>query len=94
MELDAKFDEKLLTLIAEAVPGKFKKTKIARQTHLQKELGFDSIGMLSLVFRFEELFGVDIAQLGIDINIARLKTVDDLLAAAHDIMNKVVEVGN
>ena len=94
MELDAKFDEKLMTLVAEAVPGKFKKTKIVRQTHLQKELGLDSIGMLSLVFRFEELFGVDIAQLGIDINVARLKTVDDLLSAAHDIMQKVAEVRN
>jgi acyl carrier protein len=92
MELDAKFDEKIAALIAEAVPGKFKKTKIVRETHLQKELGLDSIGMLSLVFRFEELFSVDIAQLGIEINVAKLKTVNDLLAAAHDIMNKAMAV--
>jgi acyl carrier protein len=92
MELDAKFDEKIKALVAEAVPGKFKKTKIVRETHLQKELGLDSIGMLSLVFRFEELFSVDIAQLGIDINVAKLKTVNDLLAAAHDIMNKAMAV--
>jgi acyl carrier protein len=92
MELDAKFDEKIMALIAEAVPGKFKKTRIVRETHLQKELGLDSIGMLSLVFRFEELFSIDIAQLGIDINVAKLKTVNDLLAAAHDIMNKAMAV--
>jgi acyl carrier protein len=92
MEIDAKFDEKITALIADAVPGKFKKTKIVRETHLQKELGLDSIGMLSLVFRFEELFSIDIAQLGIDINVAKLKTVNDLLAAAHDIMNKATAV--
>jgi acyl carrier protein len=92
MELDTKFDEKIMALIAQAVPGKFKAARIVRETHLQKELGLDSIGMLSLVFRFEEMFGIDIAQLGIDINIAKLKTVEDLLAAAHDIMNKAMAV--
>jgi acyl carrier protein len=92
MELDATFDEKIMALIAEAVSGKFKKTKIVRETHLQKELGLDSIGMLSLVFRFEELFSIDIAQLGIEINVAKFKTVNDLLSAAHDIMNKAMAV--
>jgi acyl carrier protein len=75
-------------LIASGIPGKFKKVKITRETNLQKELGLDSIGMLSLVFRFEELFGIDIAQLGIDINIAKLKTVSDLLQAGRDILGK------
>lgn len=93
MEIDAKFDEKIMALIAEAVSGKFRKTKITGATHLQKELGMDSIGMLSLIFRFEELFGLDIAQLGIDINVAKLKTVDDLLAAAHQIIGKAAVAG-
>lgn len=88
MELDAQFDEQILGLIASGVAGKFKKVKITRDTSLQKELGLDSIGMLSLVFRFEELFGIDIAQMGIEINVAKLKTVEDLLGAAHDIMSK------
>ncbi len=88
MELDAQFDEKIMGLIASGVAGKFKKVKITRDTSLQKELGLDSIGMLSLVFRFEELFGIDIAQLGIEINVAKLKTVEDLIAAAHGIMSK------
>ena len=89
MEPDAKFDERIMALIAEAVPGKFKKTTITRETSLQKELGLDSLGMLSLVFRFEELFGIDIAQMGIDVNIAKIKTVGDILAVARDIISKV-----
>ena len=71
MEPDAKFDERIMALIAEAVPGKFKKTKITGETSLQKELGLDSLGMLSLVFRFEELFGIDIEQMCIDVNISK-----------------------
>lgn len=88
MQIDTEFDEQIMGLIASGVAGKFKKVKITRTTSLQKELGLDSIGMLSLVFRFEELFGIDIAQLGIDINVAKLKTVDDLIATARDIMSK------
>jgi acyl carrier protein len=88
VEFDAQFDEQIMGLIASGVAGKFKKVKITRATSLQKELGLDSIGMLSLVFRFEELFGIDIAQLGIDINVAKLKTVDDLIGAARGIMSK------
>ena len=88
MEPDAAFDERIISLIASNIAGKFKKVKICRQTSLQKELGLDSIGMLALVFRFEELFGVDIAQMGIEINVAKLKTVDDLINAGRDILSK------
>jgi len=88
VQIDTQFDEQIIGLIASGVAGKFKKVKITRETNLQKELGLDSIGMLSLVFRFEELFGIDIAKLGIEINVAKLKTVEDLIGAARDIMSK------
>ncbi len=88
MQSGQSLDEQIMGLIASGVPGKFKKVQIKRETSLQKELGLDSIGMLALVFRFEELFGIDIAQLGIDINVAKLKTVDDLVRAGHDILSK------
>jgi len=88
VQMDTQFDEQIMGLIASGVAGKFKKVKITRETSLQKELGLDSIGMLSLVFRFEELFGIDIAQLGVEINVAKLKTVEDLIAAARGIMSK------
>ena len=88
MEPDAAFDEQIISLIASNIAGKFKKVTICKQTSLQKELGIDSIGMLALVFRFEELFGVDIAQMGIEVNVAKLKTVDDLINAGRDILGK------
>lgn len=89
MEVDAKFDEKIVSLIAAAVPGKFRKTQITPQTNLQKELGLDSIGMLALVFRFEELFEIDIAGMGLNIDIAKLKLVGDLLDTARNIISHV-----
>jgi acyl carrier protein len=89
VEVDTKLDEAIVALIAEAVPGKFKKTRITRETNLQKELGLDSLGMLALVFRFEELYGIDIAQMGIEINVAKLKTVGDVVTAGRDIIGKV-----
>jgi acyl carrier protein len=88
MQVDAKFDEKVISLIAKAVSGKYRKVVISRETYLQKELGLDSIGMLALIFSFEEAFGIDIAQLGIDINTAKIKTVGDLLDVGHSIMSK------
>lgn len=88
MEVTTELDDKIIALIAASVPGKFKKTKITVATNLQQELGLDSIGMLALVFRFEESFGIDIAQLGLDINIAKLKTVGDLLQMGREILDK------
>jgi acyl carrier protein len=88
MQSAQSLDERIISLIASGVPGKFKKVPIERGTSLQKELGLDSIGMLALVFRFEEFFGVDIAQMGIDIDLAKLKTVDDLVRAGHEILSR------
>lgn len=88
MEVIAEIDDKIIALITASVPGKFRKTKITAATNLQQELGLDSIGMLALVFRFEESFGIDITQLGLDINIAKLKTVADLINVGHEIRTK------
>jgi acyl carrier protein len=93
MEADVKFDETIFKLIAEGVQGKFKKAVITPDTNLQKDLGLDSIGMLSLVFRFEESFGIDIAQLGVDVNVAKLKTVRDLLRTGRELIAKAQAAG-
>jgi acyl carrier protein len=93
MDVDAKFDETILKLIAEGVQGKFKKAVITPETNLQKDLGLDSIGMLALVFRFEESFGIDIEQLGVDVNVAKLKTVSDLLRTGRELMAKAQAAG-
>jgi acyl carrier protein len=89
METGAQFEETIMALIAQGVPGKFKKTRMTKESILQKELGLDSLGLLSLVFRFEELYGLDLAQMGIDVNIAKLKTVGDIIETGRHIISKV-----
>jgi acyl carrier protein len=88
MELGDNFEHKIMAIIARAVPGKFKKARIAPETHLQKELGLDSIGVLSLVFQFEEAFSIDIAQTGVELDVAKLKTVGDVINAGRLVMSK------
>lgn len=86
METDAQFEAKVLSIIAEAVPKKFKKNAITKETHLQKELGMDSITILSMVFRFGEEFKIDLGQL--NLNLGELRTVNDALKMSRDILQQ------
>jgi len=88
MDSESELEQKVLSLIGEAVPKKFKKKPVTRETHLQKELGLDSIGLLSMVFRFEEIFKVDIGALNLQINVAQLRTVNDVIALSRDILKQ------
>lgn len=89
MDSESEVERKVIWLVGEAVPKKFKKNPITRETHLQKELGLDSIGLLSMVFRFEEVFKVDLASLNLQINVAQLKTVSDVINLSRDILKQV-----
>ncbi len=81
-------EEVVIPLIASGVPGKFRNTRITRDTHLQKELGLDSLGLLALVFRFEEKFSLDLSKMNIDLNVAKLRTVNDVIKAVQEILEK------
>jgi acyl carrier protein len=94
MELDPQFDEQVCALVKEAVPGRFKKVDITKDTFLQKELGLDSLAILALVFRFEETFGVDLSQVGLNVDVSRLRTVGDLIDTGRGILQQLKTVGN
>ena len=80
VESEAAFEQKVLALIAEAVPARFRKVPVTRETRLQRDLGLDSIAMLALLFRFEQAFGIDLATLDVGANLAQIRTVGDALA--------------
>ncbi len=88
MDIDAQFEAKVLSLIAEAVPRKFKKSEITRDTYLQKELGLDSIAILSMVFRFEEAFKIDLGSINFQVNMGELRTVNDALKMSKEILEQ------
>ena len=88
MEFDAKFDETILSLITEAVPGKFKKAKLTADMRLQRDLGLDSISLLALVFRMEEAFGIDLSDIDLGSNMGRIRTVGDALTVSREIVTQ------
>ncbi len=85
-DADAQLESRLLALIASAVPRAKTKTGLSRETRLHRDLGLDSIGILALVFRFEEEFGIDLAQTAAHFQIATLRCAGDLIDAAKTIL--------
>lgn len=88
MDTDSQFETKVLSLITETVPRKFKKTAITWETHLQKELGLDSIAILAMVFRFEEVFKIDLGRINFQVNMGELRTVNDALKMSKEILEQ------
>lgn len=79
-----KFEERVLTLIRDAVPSNFKKVPITKETRLQRDLGLDSIAMLALFFRFEQEFEIDLTILSDGVNLGQIRTVGDALAVSRE----------
>jgi acyl carrier protein len=85
---DDTFEAKVLRLIAEAVPPKFRKNPITVETRFKQDLGLDSIGMLALLFRFEQSFGLDLATIELETTLAQLRTVGDALVVGRSILER------
>jgi acyl carrier protein len=88
MDVDTTIDKTIMGLIAESVPGKFKKTLITPETHLRRELGMDSIGILSFVFRFEKAFGIDLSKMNFKVDMAEIRTAGDAIGLARKIVEQ------
>ncbi|AKF86089.1 phosphopantetheine-binding protein [Myxococcus sp. MISCRS1] len=84
---DPTFEEKVIAMIAQAVPRRFRKAAITPELSLRKDLGIDSLGVASLLFRLEETFGVALDELASDVDLGRLHTVRD----AIDMSRRLVE---
>lgn len=88
MDTHPEFDDKILSLIAEAVPGKFRKVKVTKETRLQSELGLDSLALAALIFRLEETFGIDLSGIDLGVNLTGMRTVNDAINASHEIVKR------
>ncbi|MCK1502139.1 hypothetical protein IVB20_34820 [Bradyrhizobium sp. 188] len=82
------FEARMLRLIAEAVPVKFKKQPITADARFRQDLGVDSIAMLALLFRFEQTFGLDLATIQLEATLEQLRTVRDALALGREIVER------
>lgn len=86
MPVENEIEQKILALLGEFIPHKKKLREITKETELKQELGVNSIGLLSLVFRVEEEFDVDLSQLDFGLELARLRTVGDLLRISKELL--------
>ncbi len=86
-------DDTVLALIAEAVPGRYRRTPVRPETRLKQDLGLDSIGMLALLFRLEQAFALDLATVDVGVTLAGLVTVGDTLAAARAVVANAAPAG-
>jgi acyl carrier protein len=73
------FEGKILSLVAEAARNNGRKVAVTEDMKLQRDLGIDSIGLLGLVVRFEEVFGVHLSDEDLSVNVGRIRTVRDAL---------------
>jgi acyl carrier protein len=77
-------DARVLSLLREVLPWQFSRRDIRPEMSLQSDLGLDSLAKLALMFRFEEEFGVDVANSSVDVT--TVQTVQDLLATAQELI--------
>jgi len=83
VEPDEKFDEQILSLIAEAVPKKYKKAGITKDMRLLADLGIDSLGIAALVFRLEEMYGISVDDIDFGAGLGQMRTVGDAIAMSR-----------
>jgi acyl carrier protein len=87
VEPDEKFDEKILALIAQSVPKKYKKAGITKDMRLLADLGIDSLGIVALVSRLEEMYGISVDDIDFDTGLRQMRTVGD----AIDMSRKLIK---
>lgn len=83
---DDSFEKKILSLLADATNSKARKAGITREMRLQRDLGIDSIGLLGLIVRFEEAFGVDLSNVDLAMFAGNIRTVEDVLRVSREIV--------
>ena len=86
MQAEKVIEQKILTLLREVSPRKARLSEITENTDLRNELGVNSIGLLSMVFRVEKEFQVDLSRIDFGAQLAGLRTVRDLLSLSKELL--------
>ena len=81
--MSAPIEVTLEKLVREVIPRRLHKVQLAESMSLQGELGIDSIGLISLAFRIEEEFQIDLMQ--DPDRVANVRTMGDVLGLIRDL---------
>lgn len=76
MSSPSDIDPRLLSLVEAAIPEAIRGVPIAPDSSLNADLGLDSLALVTLLFRLEQEFGIDLLSIGGDM--AELRTVRHL----------------
>lgn len=71
-------EKRIFSILVATIGGNKKNAKITPDQHLRKDLGIDSMALLSLALGFEEEFGIKLPQT--ELSKALTKTVGELVA--------------
>lgn len=82
------FADKIMALIAEAVPRRRRKVGLRADMHLQHDLGLDSMGLAALLFRLERTFGIDLSTIDFGAQLGSIRTVGDAIAMSRKIVGQ------
>jgi acyl carrier protein len=88
VEPDEKFEEKILSLIAQSVPKKYKKARITKDMRLLADLGIDSLGIIALVSRLEELYDISVEDIDFETGLSQMRTVGDAIDMSKNLMKQ------
>ena len=72
--------EKVFALVAEAAPGKLAHAALTPALSLRRDLGLDSLGLATLLFRFGEELGTDPDALLEMLSEEPINTLGDMMA--------------
>lgn len=73
----------VIKFLREVMPWRFANKEISQAMFLQNDLGIDSIGLVTLAFRFEEEFGVGLEEFPVEVS--NIRQVGDVMALARDL---------
>lgn len=84
MEIGPGFNEQIIALVGEVIPAKFRNANITHETHLQRDLGMDSLMRTMLMVRLEQHFGITVSDEAMG-TLGTLRTVGDVIDASRRI---------
>jgi len=85
LQMTDQIETRVRSLLREVMPWQFAKKQITAEMQLQRDLGIDSMGLVALVFRLEEEFGINVEEFSM--NAANIRKVEDLLVAVKGSQN-------
>ena len=82
--MSSSLNHTVINLVREVLPRRFLKASLEKDMALREDLGIDSIGLMSLAFRLEEEFNLDLMASAEEFT--KVQTIEDLQKFVYQLM--------